>query len=180
MLKLTSAQTVTRQTPPHRSRRQPLDHRGIMNNNSLRLILEPDDDGTCELFAMVAANGFSGRGSAWFNVSDLEKISKELMAYPLHPENLPIIAGGYWSKEKKGELKQTHLLIKPYPIGSTGELGVRVELATPLCESDRPESQHVVKVEIRTDYNSLESFGKQIMELIKLRRKEAILMGNQV
>lgn len=149
-----------------------------MNKNSLRLSLEPDDDGTCELFATVSVNGFSGKGSAWFNLRDLEKLAKEFMAYPLRPENLPIIAGGYWNKEKKGELDQTHLLIKPYTIGSTGELGVRVELATPLCESDRPESQHVVKVEIRTDYNALESFGKQLKELSKLRLEEAILIEN--
>lgn len=151
-----------------------------MNENSLRLTLEPDDDGTCELFAVVSANGFSGKGSAWFNLSDLVELAKEFMTYPLRPENLPIIAGGCWIKDKKGELEQTHLLIKPYPIGSAGELGIRVELATPLYESDRPESQHVVKVEIRTDYNSLESFGKQLKELAKLRRQEALLMGNQI
>ncbi len=152
-----------------------------MNINSLRLSLEPDgDDGTCELFAAVSVNGFSGKGSAWFNLCDLEKLAKEFMVYPLRPENLPIIAGGFWGKEKKGELEQTHLLIKPYPIGNTGELGVRIELATPLYESDRPECQHVVKVEIRTDYNSLESFGKQLKELAKLQREEAILIENQV
>ena len=149
-----------------------------MYENSLRLTLEPDDDGTCELFAAVSANGFSGKGSAWFNLSDLDDLSKEFMAYPLRPENLPIIAGGYWSKDKKGELEQTHLLIKPYLIGSTGELGIRVELATPLDESDRPESQHVVKVEIRTAYNSLESFGRQLKELANLGRPEVLLIGN--
>jgi hypothetical protein len=65
-----------------------------MNKNSLRLSLEPDDDGTCELFAEVSVNGFSGKGSAWINLRDLEKLAKEFMAYPLRPENLPIIAGG--------------------------------------------------------------------------------------
>lgn len=151
-----------------------------MNKSRLRLTLEPDYDGTCELFAEVSANGFTGKGSAWFNLCDLEEFSKEFMAYPLRPENLPIIAGGYWNKEKKGELEQTHLLIKTYPIGSTGKLGVRVELATPLYDSDRLESQHVVKVEIRTDYNSLELFGIELMELANLRLEEAILIGNQV
>ncbi len=151
-----------------------------MNKNSLRLSLEPDGDGTCELFAAVSVNGFSGKGSAWFNLSDLEKLANEFMEYPLRTENLPIIAGGFWRKEKKGELEQTHLLIKPYPISSTGELGVRVELASPLYESDRPESQHVVKVEIKTDYNSLESFGMQLKELAKLRLEEAILIEDQV
>lgn len=150
-----------------------------MVKNNLRLSLVPDDDGTCELFATVSVSGFSGKGSAWFNLRDLEELSNEFMAYPLRPENLPIVAGGFWSKEQRGELEQTHLLIKPYPIGSTGELGVRVELATPLYESDRPESQHVVRVEIRTDYNSLQSFGTQLKELAKLRLEEAILVGNQ-
>lgn len=64
-----------------------------MNKNSLRLSLEPDDDGTCELFATVSVNGFSGNGSAWFNLCDLEKFAKEFMAYPLRPENLPITHG---------------------------------------------------------------------------------------
>lgn len=151
-----------------------------MNENNLRLKLEPDDDGTCELFAEVSVNGFCGKGSAWFNLRDLEVLSKEFMAYPLNPESLPTIAGGFWSKDKKGGLEQTHLFIKPYPIGSTGEVGVRIELATPLCESDRPESQQVVKVEIKTDYNSMESFAKQLEQLAKLQREDAVLSGNQV
>jgi len=149
-----------------------------MNENSLKLTLEPDDDGTCELFAEVSVNGFCGKGSAWFNLRDLEVLSKEFMAYPLRRDNLPTIAGGYWSKEKEGKLEQTHLFIKPYPIGSTGVIGVRIELATPLNESDRPESQHVVKVEIKTDYNCLESFAKQLVQLAKLKRKDAVLNGN--
>lgn len=149
-----------------------------MIENSLRLTLEPDDDGTCELFAGVSVNGFSGKGSAWFNLQDLEVLSKEFKTYPLRPENLPTIAGGIWSKDIKGELEQPHLFIKPYPIGSTGEVGVRIELATPLYQSDRPESQHVVKVEIKTDYNSLESFAKQLVQLARLQRKDAVLNGN--
>ncbi len=148
-----------------------------MNENSLRLTLEPDDDGTCELFAEVSVNGFCGKGSAWFNLEELKALSKELMTYPLRRDSLPTVAGGYWSKGKKDELEQTHLFIKPYPIGSTGTVGVRIELATPLYESDRPESQHVVKVEIKTDYNSLESFAKQLEQLAKLQREDAVLNG---
>ncbi|MDD2319356.1 MAG: hypothetical protein PHO83_04815 [Geobacteraceae bacterium] len=150
-----------------------------MNRNRLRLSLQPDDDGTGELCAEVSANGFSGKGSAYFDLRHLAELSENFMAYPLCTERLPIIVGGYWSKNKN-ELEQTHLLIKAYPIGCTGELGVRIELATPLYESDRPESQLVVKVEIKTDYNGLESFGKQLSQLAKLRREEAILMDNQV
>lgn len=151
-----------------------------MNTNSLKLRLVPDDDGTGELFVSVSANGFSGKSSAWFDLQNLEKLSEDLQAYPLPSDNLPIIEGGYWSKEKRGELKQTHVLIKPYPIGSTGQLGVRVELATPLNESDRHASQHVVKVELRTDYNSLALFGKQLKDVAKLRQEEAILIDNRV
>lgn len=151
-----------------------------MNRNNLKLSLQADDDGTGELIAEVSANGFGGKGSAWFDLQRLVAFSEELLSYPIAPEKLPKIEGGFWSKEKKGILEQVHFLLKIYPIGSTGKLGAKIRVATPRYESDRCDSQHIAEVEIETDYNALESFAGQLKQLAKLERSDATLNGVEV
>ncbi len=88
----------------------------------LRLTLTPDDDGTAELHAEVVANGFSGRGSAWFNVSAVADLAGVLCkAFPLSD---PVeLEGGYWIKESGAGLTQEHLALRFYPVAGRGVLG---------------------------------------------------------
>lgn len=149
-------------------------------NNEQKLVLyfDDDNDGTGKLIAEASSNGFSGVGGAWFNNSDVLDFAKALSVYPLETSNLPKISGGFWKKDVKGELEQEHLAISVYPIDGKGNLGIRVKLATELWNEERPESQHVVKLEILTSYNALEKLSKEIVALLNKRVKKAVLQNS--
>ena len=140
----------------------------------LRLTLTPDDDGTAELHAEVTANGFSGRGSAWFNVSALAHLADTLQqAFPL--SDAIELKGGYWGKENGTGLAQEHLAIRFYPAAGRGVLGCQVRLATSAQEHDRPEMQHVVRVEITTSYQELLQFSSALRNMASGLASEALL-----
>jgi len=148
----------------------------MKNEEKLTLYFDADDDGTGELFAEASANGFSGVGSAWFNRSEILEFANALAAYPIPKDKLPKIVGGFWRSDAKGELEQEHLAISVYPIGGVGNLGIQVRLATAENSSEmRPESLHLVKLEIETNYNALAMFSKQIIALINRRVEKAVL-----
>jgi len=141
----------------------------------LRLTISPDDDGTCELHAEVVANGFTGRGSAWFDRIQLGEFASKLEQFPLPQEPRTEIQGGFWSKELKDKLEQCHLSISAYPIDSRGNLGVQVCVSTPTWEQDRPESRHSAQVELITTYTRMSAFAGQLARLALLQTSEAIL-----
>ena len=148
----------------------------MKNEEKLVLYFDADDDGTGELFVEASANGFSGVSSAWFNRSEILEFANALAAYPISKDKFPKIAGGYWHSDVKDELKQEHLTISVYPIDSLGNLGIQVRLATAENSSEmRPESLHVVKLEIQTKYNALAMFSNQIIALINGRVEKAVL-----
>jgi hypothetical protein len=148
----------------------------VKNREKLVFYFDADDDGTGELFAEASANGFSGVGSAWFNRSELLEFANALATYPIPKDKLPKIAGGFWRKDVSDELDQEHLAISVYPIDGVGNLGVQVRLATAENSSEmRPESLHVVKLEIQTKYNALATFSKQIIDLVNGRIEKAVL-----
>jgi hypothetical protein len=150
-------------------------------SNQVRLWFEADTDGTGELFAEASANGFSGVGSAWFNVEEIARFGETLSkAYPLHGSTPYKLEGGYWHKTLTGVLEQTHLSLRFYPIGSTGVVGCRVLLATPLLEHDRNEEQHTVALKIKTFYEELSAFGLALSALANGASSEATLYGAEV
>jgi len=142
----------------------------------LRLKLQSDSDGTGQLIADVSSSGFSGHGRAWFNLDDLDHFAERLTTIPLSPESPVCLEGGYWSMEKRGTLKQVHLSIRIYPIGSKGQVGARIHVADCLESRDRPESQNQASLELKTSYRALESFAEQIRRLRLSDANEAILL----
>ena len=148
-------------------------------NTVLRMRIEPDTDGTAELFAEVNAGRFSGAGSAWFGLAEISSFAQSLVAkFPLPSNTCLILQGGYWSDTNRCELKQTLLRLSVYPIGSVGAIGCRVELARPMQNDDRPESRTAVEVELVTDFEPLAEFSKQLDSLAKGDAGEAILRAN--
>jgi hypothetical protein len=143
-----------------------------MTDDGLRLRFAMDEDGTGALQASVRSQGFSGHGSAWFGVAQLERFASALAAYPLTEEARTGLAGGYWKDDR---LEQVHVGLSAYPLGPTGHLGVRVRVATALGPSERPESQHVTEVELQTTYHELERFSGELRELLAGEREEAVL-----
>lgn len=142
-----------------------------MEKNFLKLQFEQDNDGTGELIAEVFSNGYSGIGSAWFNSDTLIEFAQKLRTYPILKESPIELAGGYWDQ---GTLKETHFSFKAYPIGSKGNIGIRIKVSTPV-DYDRPENQHMTEVEISTLYSELGLFAEHVTQMVKGQTKEAIL-----
>jgi hypothetical protein len=138
----------------------------------IRMTFSSDDDGTGELTVTAGAQGFAGVGSAWFNADDLEAFASRLAEYPLsHP--MPAIAGG-WGNEP-GVLSQEHVGISTYPVGSKGQIGVQVRLATPELETDSALSRRAVQLEVLTTYERLGRFARQLGAMIRGEVPEAVL-----
>lgn len=142
----------------------------------LRLKIDIEDDGTARLSAKVMSQGFSGHGSAWVGVPDIEDFAHRLATtYPLEASNKLSLRGGYWDGAEPPRLDQRHLSIEFYPIGFRGEIGCRVELATSVQSQDRPESQHSVAVEFRTTYEGIKAFSTSMLHLVNGIEPEAVL-----
>jgi len=141
-------------------------------NNFIRLKLNKDDDGTCELIAEASSNGFSGKGSAWFNLSDIQQFSAKLLNYPL-PEDAICLKGGFYGDNL--ELKEEHLSICVYPVGRTGNIGIQVKCRTPSDEDFRPESISQSMLEMKTNYEDIARFNKSLSKLINGECEEALL-----
>ena len=143
---------------------------------SLRLQIYLDDDGTAELFAEMHANGFSGHSSAWIDPEQLAEMASKLgQAFPLG-ETLSI-KGGYWSGAHPATLTQEHLAISFYPVEGRGVVGCQVRVSTPLDRDDRPASQHMAQAELLTSYQELQRFAKALAMLSSGRAQEAVLSG---
>jgi hypothetical protein len=143
--------------------------------DSLRVTYDRDSDGTGELRAVVGANGFSGRGSAWFADSQLLAFADGLLTFPLPPAGLSPLQGGYWHKEKNGELEQLHLSLHFYPVGHRGNVGCRVVLRTPLSQPGNASDS--IDVELITSYQQLSEFSSALKHLVQSQVQEAVLHG---
>lgn len=139
----------------------------------LILRFDDDDDGSGKLSVEASSKGFCGHGGAYFAKTELEAFANSLAMYPLSTENLPKIAGGYWSQEREGVLDQELLGISVYTIDRRGNLGIQVRIATE--DWARLESQHGVKIEILTNYQPLVELSRKLLALLDGRIEAAIL-----
>ncbi len=145
----------------------------------LSLRIEPDTDGTAELFATVTHASFSGASSAWFNLQELCAFGERLQTtFPIPRGTSLSLQGGFWSKSGASVIEQLHVGISFYPVGGAGAVGVRVTLATSIHEGERPESQHTVAVEFCTQYEPLREFGIALVALASGAVGSATLESN--
>lgn len=135
--------------------------------NYLKLTFESDDDGTGELFAEFSANGFSGHGSAWFDVGEIIEKSKRFGLYPLPTDNYPTLEGGGWESNVPSHLIDEQLYISAYPIDSRGNIGILVRASTGHYPEERKKSRHYISVEFRSCYEDLSRFAKNLPALVK-------------
>jgi hypothetical protein len=140
----------------------------------LRLRFDDDGDGTGNL-PRAEANGFAGESAAYFGKGQLEDFATALAAFPL--VGRPTVVGGFRDKVVQGRMEQEHLAIECYPFDAKGNLGLRVRMATELWTPSRPESQHMVALEIRTTYESLRYFSRRLQMLVRGETEEARLDG---
>ena len=141
----------------------------------LRLTLQADSDGTGQLSVEISVAGFAGVGSAWFDLHRLEEFAQSLEAFPLPSVDPPTLEGGFWRMDGKA-LEQRHVRLIFKPANRRGTIGVRVELATPLWEGDRPESQKELGLEAYIDYASLQRFAADFTQLARGEVTEALVL----
>lgn len=147
--------------------------------DQLRLHLEPDSDGTGELFACVNAGKFSGASAAWFGLHQLAEFGCSLRdTFPLAAGQRLTLEGGFWSKSGAPVIEDVHLGIYVYPVGGTGTIGVRVQLATAVHHGEREDSRFSVRVELHTNYEHLRSFGQSVVALAQGSGNPAVLVAS--
>jgi hypothetical protein len=139
----------------------------------LNIKLYREDDGTAGLSACVLTGDFSGSGTAWFNLTEIEEYSRKVKLFAETLENPPNIAGGYYDLE--GNLENTLLSFRMYLISRRGYIGFLVELANHPYTSCRPEEISRVSVELKTTPQSLIDFSNGIDQLIRGNVDEVVL-----
>lgn len=133
----------------------------------LRLSYRPDDAWHGQLEATVISGAFSGNGSAWFSREHLkETFVAALRLFPLLASELPIIEGGFWSKENQGDLEQCHLRIRVQPRDARGSLLLQVDLATESYVAPDHDQQQSVTTRFLTEYVALDTFAVQLEQVL--------------
>jgi hypothetical protein len=145
-----------------------------MRYGYLRLRFQDDGDWTGKLTAQAEVGGFSGRGSAWFSVSQIEEFADKISAFPLPVDKKHVLAGGSWGQ---GRLEQEHLAIEIYPVDGRGHIGTQVRVASELWGEARPQSQLAARIELITSYQPLLEFSRDLVGLVRGFVEEVILEG---
>jgi hypothetical protein len=154
----------------------------LMTSNYLRLRFQDDGDGTGKLIARAEADGYSGEGSAYFNIDRLEEFAKAIGAFPLpSSDERRSITGGFGKKDGDGDWEHEHLGIAVYPADALrGYIGIQVRMATEVWQATRPESQKTARIEVVTTYEPLSRFSRDLLSLLNGTIKEALLEGQSI
>lgn len=149
-------------------------------SHQIELRFEPDSDGTGALFASARCGNFSGAGEAWFGQDEILSFGAKLQScFPLAAGAELRLYGGYWeSNASPPRLKDVLVGIRVYPVGSTGEIGVHLQLGDGRHEGQRPESRGFASFELMTTYEDIQRFGAQIQSLLHEPKATACLYGN--
>ncbi|MDO3624454.1 hypothetical protein Q3O98_25635 [Ralstonia pseudosolanacearum] len=131
---------------------------------TIRLNLEGDGSG--ELFVEFSLNGFSGQGSAWFDLAKLEDQVRNFSEFPLSIDRLPCIRGGYWNDDAT-EIQQEHVYLSARPRGLAGDVIFMVRLATPVETGMDSELNYSASAELRATYQQLSEFSTNFIRLIR-------------
>jgi hypothetical protein len=147
----------------------------------IRIKLNADDNtGGLELSAYFQIGSYSGNGVAWFNASRVEEFALRLGEYPLPDGDQFSLAGGYWSKDRKGHLEEVHLSLDVYPIGKSGQVGAKIQLAEPRDFVNRSEAASMAVAELKTTYENLGIFSAQLAQLSRGDLDEVTLHGEEL
>lgn len=139
-----------------------------MTSSRLHLRFQPDTDETGELFVRAERDGFAGAASAWFTFGEVRKFGEQLASqFPLPQGSALTMKGGYWARgTQHPSLEETLVGLTVYAVGSTGTVGIAVELMEGVYEGQRAASRAHVRLEILTDSQTLQSFGLAVASLV--------------
>ena len=124
-----------------------------------------DDDVNRITVAAMSQTRFGGRGQGWINEEPVRTFAKRLGDYPLNESDPPTLVVG---SHRLGEPLHTQVSLRVYPIGSRGQLGIQVHLATEPWQAPpmRAEEYESVALEVRTTYQRLEDFGRDLRDVL--------------
>ena len=146
----------------------------------LTVTYQPDTDGTGKLTMQVAAGLYSGIGAAWFRERQLVEFACRLgEVYPLPPEGLPALRGGYSRSSEPPMSERTEVGLRFYPIGPLGAIGCRVELATSGDSMEQWGRDARVSVELVTSYEALRNFARALDATVRGQAGEAVLEAHE-
>lgn len=136
--------------------------------SQLELRFKPDSDGMGELFASASGGYFSGAGEAWFSAKEIQSFGERLQScFPLAPDTELRLEGGYWEPGRSpAKLEEVLLGIRIYPVGTTGQIGVHLDLAEGVHQEQRPESRARASFELMASYEDLHRFGAQFQSML--------------
>lgn len=143
--------------------------------NLLTVSYAADPDGTGKMHVRAAAGGFAGESAAWIDTSRLADFASSLSTYPIADDETITIWGGFGANPRTGQPAQEHVALVVGPVGSKGQVGVRVHLATPEWANTRPESVNDVRLELLATYERLRHFRAHLLMVIQGRLDEATL-----
>ncbi|WP_158515762.1 hypothetical protein [Pararhizobium polonicum] len=138
--------------------------------NSVSLTYKAEDESHGELAAKLRCGEFSGRGSAWFNISQVEEFAQSIGRYPIEADSAPLLESGFWKDD--GTLDQVHFRIQIKPIGQRGMLSASVQLAA--TEMSTGVSSEI-RVEFPVIYGDLARFQSSLLSHLNGQATEAIL-----
>lgn len=138
--------------------------------NSVSLTYTPEDEWHGELAAKLRGGEFTGRGSAWFNVSELLEFARSIGTYPIEASSALLLESGYWND--KGTLDQVHFRMKIKPVGKRGMLSASVHLS---ATENSADSSGEIRVEFPVTYGDLANFQSSLLSHLNGNAAEATL-----
>ncbi|MBV1907738.1 MAG: hypothetical protein KUG78_00360, partial [Kangiellaceae bacterium] len=145
----------------------------LIMNNYLKITAEIEDDETVGLTGSVSFKGFSGKGEAWFNISEVKQFISELEHFAKTTEKTPELAGGNWNGN--GHLSHKLLGLRFYKL-SKYRAGLRVELADYPYTDCRPEEISSVALELQPETQAIIEFCGQLNQPLSNTISEVALV----
>jgi hypothetical protein len=145
-----------------------------MNKLTVNIDLE-DDDGTAGLTGRLEANGFSGSGEGWFNISEIKMFCNAFKKVLSDLEGTAELVAGQ-SKADCSEFLERFGL-RCYVISKTGIFGVHVTLTDYPYTDCRQEEISKVSGELKINSQFALNFISQLSRLTEGNIEEAELIG---
>lgn len=144
--------------------------------SSLRLTYRPDNAARGEVTVMVATEGFSGQGSAWFDRTEIEDFIAQLENCVTSDDPMPALAGGFFSASR---LIDEHVGLRILPHDTVGRPRVRVHVATIVPSGSGADLRQELTASFVTTAADVTRFREALTALLAGSAREAVLEGRR-
>jgi hypothetical protein len=140
-------------------------------NDTIRLAVSRDDDGTGLLTVAFVSGRFSGEGSAYFDLNYLGEVAQVLTSYPL-PSDPVVLAGGFFDEADFHVLRQEHVFIQARALAG-GPVGLLVRVAEPWEANDA--LRRSASAEFLLDYEQIGSLARKL-QLLAVGQRDSVVL----